>query len=84
MSLFSRTVRPVSYTHLHEEYHEERELLRAPSSRIVERLSDGEVSVYADGAQAEDGRGTQAHVQRYPDLAQHLAQLPRICNKKTR
>ena len=43
---------------------------------VLERMRDDEVTVDADRAQVEDGRRTQHHVQRRPDVAQLLTERP--------
>lgn len=47
-----------------------------PPQVVLDGLGDGPVSVQADGAQVDDGRGAEEHVQRQVDLAPHFAKVP--------
>lgn len=60
----------------HDKYHDGRESLGTSPPGVVERLSDGEVSVDADGTQTQDGCCGDTDVTRHPHYAHHAAQDP--------
>lgn len=60
------------------ENHEGSESLGAPPLCVLEGLGDGEVTVDADGAEVQDGGGTNTHVTEHPDDAEYLVERPFI------